>query len=216
MTDEPIIEKAINEIAEKEFGITKQLLEIHEVIYENDKPKVLRVDRESNDGVSIVYFPIKNEKFYLAIYVDTLPDLLVRQVATESYNALYFSAVSDSLTYEQLAQMTHLKATKGWSKGDKKEDTLWPFSKLVLELNDEPDEFIDKLRKLLDYLESDKEGIIKLTENTNACIQVVQEFHNSNTMLGGSFIDKNSIQRIANLNLQIDFDLYVGGNFYTS
>jgi len=33
-------------------------------------------------------------------------------------------------------------------------------------------------------------------------------------MLGGSYIDKDNMKRIANLNLPIDFDLYVGGNFF--
>ena len=214
MTDILIIEKATEEIEAKTFGVTGQFLKIHEVVYENDKPKVARVDTEKEDGTAIVYFPVKNEKFYLAVYVDTKPEIAVRHVGTESYNSVCFSAVSESLNFEELSQMTKLKPTRGWSKGDKRGGTHWRFSKFIFEPNCEPDEFEDKLKKLLDILESDKEGIAQLAEKSDVCIQVAQEFHNGNTMLGGSYLDKESVKRIADLNLPIDFDLYVGGNFY--
>lgn len=214
MTDTLIIQKATEELSTKTFGVTEQFLNIHEVVYENDKPKVARVDTEKEDGTAIVYFLVKDEKFYLAVYVDTIPEILVRHVNIESYNSVYFSAVSESLNLEQLSQMTTLKATKGWSKGDKRGGAHWRFSKFIFEPNLEPDEFEDKLKKLLDILESDKEGIERLARSSNVCIQIAQEFHNGNTMLGGSHIDKESIKRIADLDLPIDFDLYVGGNFY--
>ncbi len=214
MAETLIIQKAIEEIEAKTFGETEQFLKIHEVVYEDGKPKIARIDREKKDGTAIVYFPVKEEKFYLAVYVDTEPKISVRHVGTESYNSVCFSAVSDSLNLEELSRMTKLKSTKGWSKGDKRGRTLWKFSKFIFEPNLEPDEFEDKLKKLLDILESDKEGITQLAENSDVCIRVAQEFHNGNTMLGGSYIDKESMKRIANLNLPIDFDLYLGGNFY--
>ncbi len=214
MTDTLITQKATEELSAKAFGVTEQFLKIHEVVYENDKPKIARVDTEEEDGTAIVYFPVKDEKFYLAVYVDTIPEVSVRHVNTESYNSVCFTAVSESLNFEQLSQMTNLKATKGWSKGDKRGSTYWRFSKFIFEPNIEPDEFEHKLKKLLDILESDKEGIARLSEKADLCIQVAQEFHNGNSMIGGSHIDKESIKRIANLNLSIDFDLYVGGNLF--
>lgn len=39
------------------------------------------------------------------------------------------------------------------------------------------------------------------------------EFHNGNTMLGGPAIDKLSLRRLADLSLDIDFDMYATGNF---
>ena len=214
MTDTSIIEKAIKEIESKQFGVTEQFLKIHDIVYEGDKPKVVRVDMEKGDGTAIVYFPVKDEKFHLAVYIDTIPEVSVRHVSTESYNSVCFSAVSETESFEQLSQLTKLKPTKGWSKGDKRGATTSRFSKFIFEPNPEPDEFEDKLKKLLNNLERDKEGIAKLAEKSEVCIQVAQEFHNGNTMLGGSHIDKESIKRIANLNLPIDFDLYVGGNLF--
>ena len=67
-----VIQKAIEEIESKKFGLTGHFLEIHEVVFSNNVPEVTRVDWDRNDGSAIVYFPIEGERFYLAIYVDTL------------------------------------------------------------------------------------------------------------------------------------------------
>lgn len=216
MTDTLIIEKAINEILLKECGTTEQLLEIHEVVYENDKPKVLRVDRESKDGSAIVYFPIKDEKFYLAVWLDTDPQVLVRGVGTEYYNSVYLKVTSDHLSFQELSSLTKLQPTKGWNKGDTRKfgNSFYNFTALHFEPNPEPDEFEDKLRKLLDFLDQDKEGFTKLVEKADVQIQVATIFHNGNKMLGGHHLDKLIIKRLGSYNLEIDFDLYAEGKLY--
>ena len=216
MTDTLIIEKAINEILLKEFGTTEQLLEIHEVVYEKDKPKVLRVDKESDDSSAIVYFPIKDQKFYLAVWLDTNPEISVRGVGTENYNSVYLKVTSDDLSFQELSALTKLQATSGWSKGDtrKSRKSVYNYSALHFEPNPEPDEFEDKLKKLLDFFDQDSEGVTKLIEMADAQIQVATIFHNGNTMLGGHHLNKSIIRRLASYNLEIDFDLYAEGNFY--
>lgn len=189
-------------------------MEIHEVVYENGKPKVARVDTEKEDGKAIVYFPVKDEKFYLAVYLDTTPQISVRHVGTEYYNSVYLGVSSKTFSMQELSEMTKLKVTQGHSKGDKRGGTYWKYSKVCFEPNPEPDEFEDKLKKLLDILEKDKDGVKQLADKADAWIQVAQEFHIGNTMIGGSLIDKEIIKRIAKLNLSIDFDLSVGGNLY--
>ena len=54
MTDNLIIEKAIGEIQSQRFGTTEQILEVHEVVYVDDKPQVLRVDTENDDGTAYI------------------------------------------------------------------------------------------------------------------------------------------------------------------
>jgi hypothetical protein len=215
MTDTLIIQKATEELSAKAFGVTEQFLKIHEVVYENDKPLIARVDTEKEDGTAIVYFPIKDEKFYLAVYVDTKPEVLVRHVNKESYSSVYFKAVSEVYSFDELSKMTELKSTGGRNKGDKRGgNVLWKRSSIFFEPNPEADEFEDKLKKLLDFLEQDKDGVATLVDKANAHIQVASSFHNGNTMLGGHFLDKEILKRISNLNLAIDFDLYADGNFY--
>ncbi|GHB61880.1 DUF4279 domain-containing protein [Persicitalea jodogahamensis] len=216
MTDTLIIQKAREELSAKTFGVTEQFLKIHEVVYENGKPKIARVDTEKEDGTAIVYFPVNDEIFYLAIYVDTIPEVSVRHVNTESYNSVYFQAVSEVYSFDELSKMTELKSTGGRNKGDKRGgNVLWKRSSIFFEPNPEADEFEDKLKKLLDFLEQDKTGIAILIDKANGHIQVASSFHNGNTMLGGHYLDKKIIKRMSNLNLAIYFDLYADGKFYT-
>jgi hypothetical protein len=80
--------------------------------------------------------------------------------------------------------------------------------------NPEPEDFEDKLIKLLDYLEQDKEGIKELVEKANGYIQVAMDLHNENSMIGGANLSADCIRRMSNLGLAIDFDLYVAGNSF--
>ena len=215
MTHSDIIEKALSEIENKNFAVTEQFLEIHELVFEGNKPKIDRIDTESNDGTAIVYFPIKGEKFFLAIYLDTISNLEVRAVSTEPYNSVRFMASSEVLGLKELSELTTLKYSSGKNKGDKRgQNSVWNYSFISFEPNQEPDEFEDKLKKLLDYLEQDKPGISQLIEQGKGYIQVTIEFHNGNTMLGGPHLELESIKRLGELNLSIDFDLYAGGNLF--
>ena len=218
MTELIIIEKAIDEIFKKELGTTEQLLEIHEVVFENDKPKVLRIDQECDDSSAIVYFPIKDQKFYLAVHLDTIPEVKVRGVGTENYNSVYLKITSETFSFDEISSLTKLKPTGGWSKGDPRKLGRSKYNNTTLhfEPNKEPDGFEDKLKKLLDFLDQDKQAILGMIGKTNSQIQVVTVFHNGNTMLGGHHIDKETLKRISMYNLEIDFDLYAEGNFYKS
>lgn len=119
-------------------------------MYDNGKPKVDKVDNDKEDGVVVVYFPVENEKFSFAIYLDTNPEISIRWIGTEPYSCVYFRASSDSLNLEQLSQLTTLKHTGGRNKGDTKRPVggsgiLWKESTIFYEPNPEPDEFEDKL-----------------------------------------------------------------------
>lgn len=179
-------------------------------------PKFLEFDTENDDGTAVVYFPIKDEKFYLAVWIDTEPEISVRAVGTENYNAVYLRVISDELNFQELSSLTKLQPTGGWSKGDARKlgKAFYNFSALHYEPNPEPDEFEHKLRKLLDFLETDKDGIVALADKSSVHIQVATIFHNGNTMLGGHHLDKNIIKSLATLNLEVDFDLYAEGNFF--
>jgi Domain of unknown function (DUF4279) len=212
-----LIDIAIDEIESKTWGVTQQFLDIHQVVYVDAKPKVERVDCEKEDGTSIVYFPIKDQKFYLAICLETIPEVLVNGIYIEPYVSVCFSASSETIDLDMLADMTTLKATSTWKKGDLKRDggtVQHRVNRFRIEPNPGPDEFEDKMKLLLDLLETDKSGVMELVEKAAGYVQVAMEFHNGNTMLGGPNISKEIIARMAALNLEIDFDLYVGGKFY--
>ena len=219
MADTLIIEKAIEEIETKTFGVTEQFLKIHKIVYSDNKPKIARVDTDKDDE-AIVYFNVEDEKFFLAVYIDTKPNIKVRWTNTEPFHSVYFRASSDTLSLKELAELTKLPSSRGRNKGDKKRpdsktSILWKESTIDFEPNPEADEFEDKLTKLLDFLEQDKEGILKLVNNADGYIQVYSSFHNGNTLIGGHHLDKNQIKRMSQLKLEIDFDISADGNFFT-
>jgi hypothetical protein len=123
---------------------------------------------------------------------------------------------SDIFSASELMAMTALKPSEFWNKGDRKKygKSTYTFSGLSFLPNPEPDEFEDKLKKLLDFLEQDKAGIKRFAEIANGHIQVTMDIHNANGMIGGPAIDKNNIRRMSDLGLSINFDLYVGGNSF--
>ncbi len=216
MTTELIIQKAVEEIEAKTWGVTESFLEVHKVAYEDGKPKVLRVDMEKGEGVAIVYFAIDNQDFYFAVRIATIPEISLDGVWVEDYHSVAFLAWSDDLSFDEICAYTTLKPYGGWTKGQKRswansfhKDTVVRF-----EPNPEPDEFEDKLDKLLSYLEKDMEGILKIVEDIDGGIQIASIFHNGNTCLGGHQISKSAIKRIAALNLEINTDLYAKGNFF--
>jgi hypothetical protein len=136
----------------------------------------------------------------------------------ESYNDLFFQASSATFDFDNLSALTKLKPTDGWRKGTLRKSGKATYKNTLIRFipNPEPDEFEDKLNKLLDFLEQDPSGIKKLVEVADGRIQAAIIFHNGNTMLGGVSIGTESMKRIAALNLKIDFDLYAEGKFYKS
>lgn len=217
MTALLIIEKAIEEVERKTFGATAQFLAIHSLVYVDGKPRIARVDTDKDDQ-AIVYFTVDGQTFFLAVYVDVKPTVSVRWVGTEAYHAVYFRASSESLSLTELARLTKLKSTRGRDKGDKRSTggtgVLWKRSTIDFEPDPEAGGFEGKLTKLLDYLERDAEGIEKLVTMADGYIQVYSSFHNGNTMIGGHHLERDHIQRMSRLRLEIDFDISASGNFF--
>ncbi len=213
MTDNQIIEIVENEIRDQTLDVTQQYLNIHNPIFVGNKPIIERIDKERTNKLFIAYLPVQDQKFYFAVYLDPSTKEVVG-FGTEPNNNIYFRATSDLLSEFQLKSMTKLTPTQSWNKGDpKKQGKLnISFSSLEFQPNPEPDEFEDKLKKLLDFLEQDTEGIRLLVEKANGYIQAVLYFHNGNGMIGGPTIEKESIRRLNNLNLEINFEIYLEGN----
>ena len=215
MTDQQAIELIEKEFKKKTFGVTEQYLEIHSPIYTDNILKVDRVDRDSKNEMIIVYLPVLDERFYFAVYINTKTNEITG-IGTEAYHRVYFRAISETLTVDDIKAMTHLTPTEFWDKGDLRSNgkSNHSFNGFKILPNPEPDEFEDKLKKLLDFLEQDKEGIRQIAEKAEASILVTRDIHNANGMIGGHNIDTDDIRRMNDLKLSINFDLYVGGKSF--
>lgn len=205
---------AIDEIEQKFIGTTQQLLEIHSVEYVNDLPRILEIDED--ESFAKVYFPIVDESFYFVIYISKFPHTEIIATGTEPHVSVYLRATSSTLTYNDICKLTKLIPTDGWSLGD----TIWPgnssrkFTSVQFEPSFGPSQFPKKLEKLLDFIEQDTRGVANLVNSANAYVQVAMEFHNGNTMLGGPAIAAQLMRRLAELQLDIDFDIYANGTFF--
>lgn len=213
MSDEQVKELIRTELSQKTLGVTEQYLEIHEIEYEDGELKIARIDRESKEGLIIAYIPIKEEYFWLAVYIDE-SNGTIQNIGTESRNRVLMRATSDELTCYELQLLIKLKATESINKGDfkLKKGLKYAYSVLDLEPNPEPDAFEDKLEKLLTFLEEDREGIHALAKQSKVWVSATMDFHYGNQLLGKAYISLDKIKRLSALNLAIDFDLAAWGN----
>ena len=211
MTEEKVYNLINEEINSKTLSVTEQYLGVNSLVYDDGKLKIERIDREKQ-GFVIAYLPVKEERYYISFYLDILTEEIV-SVGIEPNNCVYFKAISEVMDLQQLCSLTSLIPTESWNKGDSrgKNNQIQKFSTLIFESNPEPDEFDVKLKKLINFLEQDEEGIKVLVEKADGYIQVEINFYIGNTMLGGPTIEKDIIKRMSNLNLEINFDLYVSG-----
>lgn len=215
MTDLEIINLIQTEIENKSWGFTEQILEIHSPVYIDDIIKIENIIINNNE--IIVYLPIVGERFYLKFYIDSIKKE-ISGISTEAYISIYFRATSENLSEDELKQITKLQITDGWNMGDKRKfgKGNYTFSSIIIEPNKKTDSFDGKLNQLISELENDIAGIKKLTDIANGYIQVNMKFHNGNGMIGGPNLSKEVIRKLNNLNLSIDFDLYVSGNQFIS
>lgn len=200
----------------KNFGVTEQYLEAHELIYEDDQPMIAHISRNDEKGTASVYFPVKGEKFFFVVYLQTSPTAKVISVNDQSHHRVYFTANSEVLDFEGLSALTTLTPTGGWNKGDPRKfgkNRPRTFSRIDFMPSPEPGDFDTKLDKLLDFLEQDVEGVKRLVKEAYGHINVATIFYNKNTMLGGFRLTSQTIARLHALNLTIDFDLYAEGNY---
>ena len=213
MTDEQIVDIVSKELRDKTHGVTEQYLAIHQPVFKDNRLVVSRIDRVTHKESITIYFPVDGEKFYFTATVGK-DDHKFWSLNTEPWHRVYFTGTSDTKTLTDLVALTKLKHTDGFSNGDLRPNgkSKYNFSRISFLPNPEPDTFENKLRHLLDFLETDKDGVKKLADIANGYISVAMDIHDANGMIGGPHIDKESVRRMSDLNLSIDFDLYLSGH----
>ena len=211
--NQPYIDKAIEEILNPAFAVTKQYLEVNQVEFESGKPKVERVDLDYAENLATVYFPFKDERYFLQINLERTPEIKVDFVYIESGNRTYFTATSDTLTFEELSKGLIFQPLTGWSKGDLRKNgkSQHNFSRVSYEpFTSEAYEMERQLDLLLTELEKNIEGVNQLTEKATAYISVCKHQYVSGN--AGVHFDIEIIKRLSKLNLSVDIDTYIVGN----
>jgi hypothetical protein len=207
------IDVAIAEVLNPAFAVTRQYLESNEIAFENGKHKVERLDLNRSDNLVAVYFPFKNERFFLQVDVTKAPEVKVDFVWTENGTRTYLTAVSEELTFTELSHGFPFQPLTGWSKGDNKKDgkSQYTFSRLEFDIfTSEAYDLNQQLDLLLNELEKDVESVKRLTEKASTIIAVCKHQYVSGN--AGIHLDIQTIKRLSNLNLSIDIDMYISGN----
>lgn len=200
------------ELLNPTFEMTRQYLKILEVEYEGNKPKIVKIDIQENQ--SIAYVEVKNESFYLEFICDTTDDIEIIDVDTFPFIRVGYTLTSEELTTGKLLNITSIKPTRTFKKGDffsngKFESTC---NGLEFETFSEPGPLESKIKYLLDILEADNKGIKELSKQTgcnNIFVTIV--FHIGNGNFTGLYLESHIINRLSKLGLQLTFDIYSSG-----
>ena len=207
------IDTAIKELEHPTFDITKQYLEVMELEKENELAKVARIDEKQSDSHVVIYFHIKDEKFFIVINVTKEKTIEVDWVWIESGHRVYFTATSAELTFKELSSNLYLSPLSGYSKEEirPQNQRKYKFSRVSYEPNwNQAYGLEEKLIELLIQLEKDTTGVRSLSKVANSCISISK--HQYISASAGIHLNKDIISRLNNLNLEIDIDTYICGN----
>ncbi|WP_266367086.1 hypothetical protein [Tellurirhabdus rosea] len=73
-----IKQAAIQEILNPTFGTTKQFLQVFKVQTKKGNPVVRRIKIDKSAKSATVYFPVQDENFFCAIYLDIEKEIEIR------------------------------------------------------------------------------------------------------------------------------------------
>lgn len=203
------------ELLNPTFEMTRQYLKILEVKYENNKPKIAKIDLNENRNQATAYVELKNESFYLEFVFNTTDNIELTGIDTLPFVGISFMPTSEKLTIEELLKIITIKPTRTITKGDFFSDGKleYTYNGLEFETFSEPDRLETKLKYLLDILETDTEGIKNLSNQTSTKdIFVTIVYHIGNGNFTGLYVDNETINRLSKLGLELTFDIYATGN----
>ena len=205
-----IVKIAIEEIENPTFELTKQYLEVNSIMAVDGNYCVDRIN-ESERSFD-VYFKIDNEKYFIAFQIGR-ESKKIEWVFMENGNHCYLTATSEKYSLSELAEMTSLRYTSGWSKGDARKSgkSLCDFSRINFDfLESSSYDTIDAINLLLDKISIDKNGIKRLVETCNAYIGIEKyQYISANA---GLHLDCKTMQRLIEFGLEVDIDTYISGN----
>lgn len=201
---------AIKEILHPTFAVTEQYLEVHKITRKNAEIVVARIDMDEPNQV-VVYLPLENQKYYLAIYLSKEKKPSIQAVTIQAGSYVYICATSNETSLEEMMNIAKVTPISTGRKGDViRKDIKHKVNRIKLGIGyDDPDEIDHKVKKLLDYLEPYQDDIRKLTEK--ATVELIIAYFGYSSQMWGIALDETIVQRLAKMNLSVDIDLYAAG-----
>jgi hypothetical protein len=222
---------ADNEIDNPQWKLTKQYLEVNEILkinneyiyerYSIHKKHGYYFTKESNDKIEYnfdvitFYYKIKKYEYFFCVEIN-IEKKVIEWIYMRNSTYCYLSADSENMTLEEMTKLTKLKHSSGATKGQKeyrgKKEITYKTSWVKYRFTNETSfEIEEALNMLLDKLENDKEGIKTLAKKTNANIVFCKyQYVSANA---GMELDIKTIARLNDLNLGINIDMYCEGEY---
>tara|TARA_R100000005_G_scaffold93692_1_gene69722 strand:+ start:1717 stop:2406 length:690 start_codon:yes stop_codon:yes gene_type:complete len=187
---------AIKELLNPSLELSIQFLSSLHLEAENGIPIIKRIDFDDPDGIIVVYVPIKDELFYFALYFDSNEKNELVDIGTEAGSKVYLwvydsEKIDKSGFPYQPINVGNKSFTYSLDNGD-------------------PDNLEDKINLLLERLESRIDDFLKFSQQTHMSINVA--YYGYKEQMWGLHLDKNTIRRLNDLNIDLDFDIYASGS----
>ena len=209
LDEQAIRNVALQEILSPTFELTKQFLAVNNIVFRENMPYIEDVILDTQENLARVYFPIEGEQYYLVISITPGPQAIVSMIAMSPGNRVYFAAKSEVHSLEELLALTSVKPTKTWRKGEKRGKSPRHSGFEVRPFEKETGGVEDKLHVLLDILLPFKSALRSLS--TLASIGIYVVYYGYQGQMWGIHLDEETIRKLAELNLSVDFDLYASG-----
>lgn len=205
-----------NELINPTFEMTRQYLKILAIEFENDLPKILNIDTDLIDGKIIAYVKVKSQPFYIQFMFDTAEGIKIYSVDTAPYIHISYSPISKEDSLETLLSLISITPSNTIPKDDFPNGSC-NYCGIEFETDSTPGRIDSKLISLLNVLETDVEGIRKLSRRTNCYhLFVTIMYHSADWNFTGLWLDRQVINRLSNLGLELVFDIYAHGDKFNT
>lgn len=202
MNDE-YLRLAVNKVREMQADATDRFLAYDNVRMVDGEPYVARTDCDAADGSVIVYFSLENKSYFLAVRMESLPQVQIQNVYIEAGSEAYLICFSTTHPLSDLLSATQLSPTEQWDM-DAGGGSSGMYIKVPLPLADNVD---DNISLLLNTLEQDAAGVRQLSALANTFIQV--HWYACAKAMPMFRLNSATLERMANLKVAVDVDILI-------
>lgn len=216
------MESLIAQIAKEEvlnptFELTKQFLSVNNVEMDGGIPRIKDIIISEDKSTAEVYFPIIDEEYYFVIYIDLMPEISLKFMGMSAGNKVELFVSSDTEDLDKMIELLHVTPQRSWLKGEKRihyNGINFSVNKnsgfIYTPIEKTTGEVEDKIDYLLDELMLIKDKIVELHKFAEVEIQVT--YYGYKDQMWGINLKPQIIQRLSELGIPLDIDLYASGN----
>ena len=205
---------ASNEVLSPSWAITQQLLSVHHPVIIDGHPEIHRVEHDSMNKQVHIYFPLKDEPYYLILsYSKEGRKYSFHFAYIMAYARVYLAIYSENISPSRITKMLGIKATDSKTKGQPISILIKkpiPHSYWLYEPQaNYPDYVENKIEELISRLIPIQAQLAKLSPHARMEVNIYYQGYKD--LMGCISISKEQIHKIAAMGLSIDIDLEASG-----